>query len=90
MPGGETVRLCTAVTIDAEAGEISVDLGGSSSQSPTGINVILNYTQAYSIFAICSCLNPDLANNTGSLAPVRVSAPEGSIVKCKYPAPAPK
>jgi N-methylhydantoinase B len=34
-----------------------------------------------------SCLNPDLPNNTGSLAPIKVSAPQGSIVNCRYPAP---
>ena len=48
---------------------------------------MLNYTHAYSTFAIRSCLNPELPNNTGSLAPIKVHAPEGSIVNCKYPAP---
>jgi len=52
-----------------------------------GINVVLNYTHAYSTFAVRSCLNPDLPNNTGSLAPIKVSAPKGSIVNCSYPAP---
>jgi N-methylhydantoinase B/oxoprolinase/acetone carboxylase alpha subunit len=47
----------------------------------------MNYTHAYSTFAIRSCLNPELPNNFGSLAPIRVSAPEGCIVNCKYPAP---
>ena len=32
-------------------------------------------------------LNPDLPNNTGSLAPIKVHAPEGSILNCQYPAP---
>ena len=49
--------------------------------------MVLNYTHAYSTFAVRSCLNPDLPNNTGSLAPIRVSAPQGSIVNCNYPAP---
>ncbi len=48
---------------------------------------MLNYTHAYSTFAIRSCLNPELPNNTGSLAPIKVYAPEGSILNCKYPAP---
>lgn len=56
-------------------------------QTSTGINVVKNYTHAYTTFAIRSCLNPDLPNNTGSLAPIEVRAPEGSIVNCKYPAP---
>jgi N-methylhydantoinase B/oxoprolinase/acetone carboxylase alpha subunit len=47
----------------------------------------MNYTHAYSTFAIRSCLNPDLPNNTGSLAPIEIRAPEGSIVNCTYPSP---
>ena len=87
VPGGEVITLKTAVTVDAEKGNILVDFEGSSMQTATGINVVLNYTHAYSTFAIRSCLNPELPNNTGSLAPIEIRAPEGSIVNCKYPAP---
>lgn len=87
VPGGEIITLRTAVTVDAESGSIIVDFEGSSPQTTTGINVVLNYTHAYSTFAIRSCLNPDLPNNTGSLAPIEVRAPVGSIVNCAYPAP---
>ncbi|MCC6778071.1 MAG: hydantoinase B/oxoprolinase family protein [Hyphomicrobiales bacterium] len=87
VPGGEVITLRTAVTIDPDAGEVVVDFDGSSPQTSTGINVVLNYTHAYSTFAVRSCLNPDLPNNTGSLAPIKVSAPQGSIVNCSYPAP---
>jgi N-methylhydantoinase B len=87
VPGGEIIVLKTAVTIDSEAGHIVVDFDGSSPQTTTGINVVLNYTHAYSTFAIRSCLNPDLPNNTGSLAPIEIKAAEGLIVNCSYPAP---
>jgi N-methylhydantoinase B len=87
VPGGEIITLKTAVTIEPEKGEILVDFAGSSPQSASGINVVLNYTHAYSTFAIRSCLNPELPNNNGSLAPIKVTAPEGSIVNCAYPAP---
>lgn len=87
VPGGEIITLKTAVTIDAVAGEVLIDFAGSSGASTAGINVVMNYTHAYSTFAIRSCLNPDLPNNHGSLAPIRISAPKGSIVNCEYPAP---
>lgn len=87
VPGGEVITLKTAVTVDVDRGEILIDFAGSSGASTSGINVVMNYTHAYSIFAIRSCLNPELPNNHGSLAPIRVAAPEGSIVNCKYPAP---
>lgn len=87
VPGGEIVTLKSAVTIDTDRGEIVIDFAGSSPASRTGINVVMNYTHAYSTFAIRSCLNPDLPNNHGSLAPILVKAPLGSIVNCEYPSP---
>jgi N-methylhydantoinase B len=87
VPGGDVITLKTAVTIDAEEGSILIDFAGSSGPSPLGINVVMNYTHAYSTFAIRSCLNPELPNNYGSLAPIKVTAPEGCIVNCKYPSP---
>jgi len=85
VPGGQVITLKSAVTIDPDAGEILVDFTGSTPQTTSGINVVLNYTHAYSTFAIRSCLNPDLPNNAGSLAPIKVHAPEGSILNCQYP-----
>jgi N-methylhydantoinase B len=87
VPGGDIVTLKCAVTIDNGTGEILIDFAGSSGPSPYGINVVMNYTHAYSTFAIRSCLDPHLPNNYGSLLPIKVMAPEGSIVNCKYPAP---
>jgi N-methylhydantoinase B len=87
VPGGEIISLKTAVTVDVDAGSITVNFAGSSPQTATGINVVLNYTHAYSTFAIRSCLNPELPNNTGSLAPIEIRAPEGSIINCTYPSP---
>ena len=87
IPGGEIVKLKAAVTVDAEAGEISIDFAGSSDQVKKGVNVVLAYTQAYAMFTVRSCLNPQLPNNSGSLKPIKVTAPEGSIVNCLYPSP---
>ncbi len=87
VPGGSIVSLKSSVTIDNEAGEILIDFAGSSEASPIGINVTINYTAAYSTFAIRSVLNPDLPNNYGSLLPIKVSVPPGSILNCQYPSP---
>ena len=87
VPGGETITLRTAVTVDAEAGEIEIDFEGSSGPSSMGINVVPAYTHAYATFAVRSSLNPDLPNNAGSLAPIRLKLPEQCIVNAKYPSP---
>ena len=76
-----------AVTVDPVAGEILVDYEGSSGASPFGINVVKNYTHAYTTFTIRSVLNPEVPNNHGSLAPILVEAPVGSIVNAVSPAP---
>lgn len=87
VPGGSFIDLKAAVTVDNVAGEVTVDFAGSSGASPIGINVVMNYTHAYATFAIRSSLNPEQPNNFGSLAPIKVTAPEGSIVNARYPSP---
>jgi N-methylhydantoinase B len=87
VPGGDVIELCTAVTIDATRGEITVDFAGSSGPSRHGINVVRAYTHAYSTFAVRSVLNPDLPNNAGSLAPIKVELPGNCIVNAEYPSP---
>ena len=87
LADGSQIEICCAVTVDPDKGEILVDYAGSSGASPAGINVVKNYTHAYTTFTIRSVLNPDVPNNYGSLAPIRVEAPEGSIVNAISPAP---
>lgn len=87
VPGGEVITLKTAVTIDTDAGDIIIDFEGSSPPSKSGINVVTAYTHAYGSFAIRSVLNPDLPNNAGSLAPIRVKSPDNCIINAQYPSP---
>lgn len=87
VPGGATVELKTAVTVDHAAGEIVIDFAGSSGPSPVGINVVPAYTHAYATFAVRSTLNPELPNNAGSLAPIRLVLPDACIVNARYPSP---
>ncbi|NMM43322.1 hydantoinase B/oxoprolinase family protein [Rhodospirillaceae bacterium KN72] len=87
MPGGSEIVLQTAVTVDNEKGDIVIDFEGTSGPSSMGINVVPAYTHAYATFAVRSTLNPELPNNAGSLAPIRLKLPESSIVNAKYPSP---
>lgn len=83
--GDDLLELQVAVTIDGE--EIAVDYAGSSPQSPYGINVVLNYTRAYTSFAIKAALASEVPHNAGSFRPVTVTAPRGSVLNCVDPAP---
>ena len=78
------VRLAARMTVADDA--IAVDFAGSSGMSPYGINVPLTYTQAYASFGIRCLIGGGVPNNSGSLAPIRVTAPEGSILNAPRPA----
>src|ERR1700751_4321531 len=77
------------LTLDAEMtiGEdgIHVDYTGTSSASAFGINVVLNYTTAYTAFGVKCLVAPEVPNNAGSLAPITVAAPEGCLLNAKRP-----
>lgn len=87
LADGSEVEINVALAIDPAEGAITVDFDGSSPASRYGINVVKNYTHAYTTFTIRSVLNPEVPNNAGSLAPIRVTAPAGSIVNARPPVP---
>jgi N-methylhydantoinase B len=65
--------------------EIVADFDGTSPASDRGINVVLNYTHAYTTYALKAALSPEVPNNEGSFRPVTVTAPEGCILNCQRP-----
>jgi N-methylhydantoinase B len=73
------------VTLRVRGDEIEADFAGTSPASDRGINVVLNYTHAYTTYALKAALSPELPNNEGSFRPVRVTAPEGCILNCQRP-----
>lgn len=66
---------------------IDVDFTGTSGVSAFGINVPVCYTEAYASFGVKCIVAPKVPNNEGSLEVIRVTAPEGSILNAKHPAP---
>jgi N-methylhydantoinase B len=81
----EPVLLKARVTVAGD--ELVVDHSGSSPQSRRGINVVMNYTHAYTSFAVKCAISPEVPHNEGSFRPVRVTAPPGCILNAQYPAP---
>lgn len=77
-----TIRVRIAVRGDG----VEVDYAGTSPQSHRGINVVFNYTHAYTTYAIKCAVSPEVPNNEGSFRPVKVSAPAGSILNAQFPA----
>jgi N-methylhydantoinase B len=67
--------------------EIEIDYTGSSPESPRGINVVMNYTEAYTTYGVKVIVSPDVPNNEGAFRPVRITAPPGCILNARPPAP---
>ncbi|MCX5802888.1 MAG: hydantoinase B/oxoprolinase family protein [Proteobacteria bacterium] len=72
--------------VEIKGSNIIVDLDGSSPQVNWGGNVVFNFTYAYVFMAVKSMFAPDIPNNDGCTRPIKLSAPEGSVVNCKFPA----
>ena len=73
-------------TIDIAEGKILIDFSGTSGASTKGINVPLNYTDAYASFGLRCLVGSGVPNNAGSLAAIEVTAPEQCILNAKSPA----
>jgi N-methylhydantoinase B len=82
--GQPEVHIRCAVTIAGS--DITVDLSGSSPQVEWGGNVVYNFTYAYVHMAVKSIFDPEIPNNDGIAAPIRLIAPEGTVVNCRHPA----
>lgn len=80
----EPILLKAALTISN--GGINVDYGGSSPMVRQNINVPICYTLAYTSFGIGCIVSKGIPNNAGSLEPITVSSPEGTIMHAQKPA----
>ncbi len=80
----EDITIC--LTVGVKGSDILVDFTGTSSQVDWGGNVVFNFTYAYVFMAIKSAFNPDVPINEGSIRPIRMTAPEGTVVNCRFPA----
>lgn len=78
------ITIVCSVVVDGE--EIVVDYAGSSAQVDRGMNVVLNYTTAYTSYALKCAISPEVPHNDGSFRPVTVKAEQGSILNPVYPA----
>jgi N-methylhydantoinase B len=81
----DPIRLAIAIRVEGD--EVRVDYDGSSRESDRGINVVLNYTAAYTTFGVKCAISPEVPNNDGSFRPLHVTAPDGCILNARHPAP---
>lgn len=83
---GEPLTLTAAVHV--QGSDLRVNYTGTSRQVERGgINATLAYTRAQTFYSLMCALTPHLPNNEGSLRPLAIEAPPGSILNCTHPAP---
>lgn len=81
----DITRIVCAVTVRGDT--MHIDYEGTSRQIDRGINCVMHYTHAYSVYPVKCALDPLTPRNEGSYQAITVSAPERSILNPVYPAP---
>jgi N-methylhydantoinase B len=77
------INVCLQVCGD----ELEVNFEGSSAQAVGPVNCTLNMTSAAVVCACLMSIGGDIPANAGVYRPIRVSAPPGSVVNARSPAP---
>jgi N-methylhydantoinase B len=72
--------------IEVAGSDIHVDFTGTSQQVAGPINASLAVTTTASFCILKTVLDPDSPINHGAFRPVRVTAPEGTILNARFPA----
>jgi len=74
------------VRAELSSGSVTFDFSGSEPQRPAGINATLAVTESACLYAVRCLLDPEAPTNEGCRQPIRVLAPEGTVVNASYPA----
>ena len=82
--GGDPVRIVATARIAGT--RLDVDFGGSSGEARGAMNVPFSALRATVYYVVKTLLDPGLMPNQGMFAPVRIAAPQGSIVRPRHPA----
>ena len=82
---GYDAPLIIRAKITVEDDSLIVDYAGTSPQVGRGINVVYNYTHAYTTYPLKCAISPHIPNNEGSFRPIAVTAPEGCILNAQFP-----
>jgi len=81
----EQIRIVTKITI--ANGSIHVDFTGTDPQRRAPINATISSSESAVYFAILAILDPTIPANFGVYKPIKITAPEGTVVNAQPPAP---
>jgi N-methylhydantoinase B len=81
---GRDLELCLTATVTGD--ELVLDFTGTVAQHDGNLNCPLAVTRSAAYFAVRVLTDPDIPASAGAYRPVRVVAPEGSLVNARRPA----
>jgi N-methylhydantoinase B len=81
--GGPPVRIHVTLTVDGDT--LTADFTGTSPQVRGAINCTASYVTAVVTFCVRAVINEDLPNSAGLFEPLKIIAPEGSLVNVQMP-----
>ena len=84
-PGEMDLEIRARVTVDASG--IEIDYTGSAREVDYPLNAVFGVTLSGAYFVLRCLLGDDIPANHGAFAPVKVRAPDHSIVNPSYPHP---
>lgn len=79
------IRIQVRITVHGD--EMTVDFNGTSRQVKGAINSVLSFSASTAYACIRSVLDRTIPNNSGFFRPIRIVAPERTIVNPRSPAP---
>lgn len=82
---GEALPLSVQVMVKDD--QIHVDFEAPPQLTLGAINCTYSFTAAEAVYALKSLLMPDVPANAGCYKPFTITAPVGSVLNCKHPAP---
>ncbi len=76
------------IRLEIRGSDMYMDFAGSSPQQwHSAINAAFNISYSTAVYPIKCMLAAHIPNNDGLVRPLHITAPEGSIVNCTFPAP---
>jgi N-methylhydantoinase B len=78
-----TARICVTATVERDT--VAFDFDGTDPADDGNLNAVLPITKSACYYVVQGLTGGEIPMNAGSLAPVRVAAPEGTIVNADPP-----
>lgn len=84
LDNGEVIRV--AIRVDAAARTAEIDFTGTAAKSPTNYNAPLAVCHAVVLYVFRTLVGAEIPLNEGCFKPLKIIAPEGSMLNAQYPA----